>query len=143
MFSYLWIGTVSGLYLVSERPDQRKITITSKDFTSDYIPYSSSSTFSLPADSDFIADDTDNLWFTAGVPNSVSVSDLADSDYSRTLVKCSHEDPYDITAIGLLRNALTLTASQTNQIHQYFQLWIYWSGYYNDYGYLKDNRLLP
>ncbi len=139
---FLWIGQIVGNDLISET-DGRKIAITGKDFITTYIPYSSVATFKLPLDPDFVADDTDGLWFTGGVQNSVTTSNLVDTDFARSIIKFQNEDPYDISAIAILKSTVTLTSAQIDQLSQTFYLWLFWSGFYNDNGYLKDNRLLP
>lgn len=144
-FSFLWAGLVWGDYLISEFPDRRKITITAKDFGTNYIPEGTASTFVLQNDLDFINDDSpDHLWFNIlGNQNSLHASNLFDFDYTRTVVKNGHTNPYDIYAIGLLRSGVVLTPAQIDKLHADFELWIFWSGVLNDYGYFKDNRFIP
>jgi uncharacterized protein (TIGR02145 family) len=122
--------------------DGRKIAITGKDFTTAYIPDSSTATFKLQADADLIADDADNLWFTGGVQKSVSLQNLINRDYTKTIIKFNHSSPYQVSAIGILKSGVTLTPAQVDKLHSDFELWLFWSGVFNDYGYLKDNRPL-
>jgi hypothetical protein len=143
LFDFLWTGDISGDYLISDT-DGRKIEIIGKDFVSSYIPYTSTSTFKLIDNMDFIADDIDNLWFDgSGGQKSVTVADLINTDYSRTVIKFANSSPYHIYAIGILNSAIILTQAQINYLHSEFWLWLFWSGVFNDYGYLKDNRLIP
>jgi hypothetical protein len=141
-FRFLWTGYIWGSYLVSALPDRRRITVTGMDFITNYIPETSIATFKLAADADFIADDTDGLWFTGGIQNALTVTDLISGDY-RTIVKYSNSPPYDISMIGLLRVGVVMTTSILNDLHTDFLLWMFWTGVLNDYGYLKDNRLIP
>lgn len=144
LMSFIWTGLNYQQYLISSFLDRRKITITNRDFITNYIPESSTAIFKLQADTDFIADDTDNLWFDgAGNQKSVTNADLYDNDYGRTAIKCSHTAPYDVTAVGLIKNTVILTADQNNKLHEDFELWIFWSGVWSDYGHFKDNRLMP
>jgi hypothetical protein len=141
-FDFLWTGLVSYAgpdYLISSFPDRRKITITGRDFVGTFIPGGSIATFTLPLDADFIADDTDHLWSNGVIQNNLTVTDLISGDY-RTVVKYSNSAPFDITMIGLLRLGITPTGTMLNELHTDFLLWLFWTGVFNDYGYLKDNR---
>lgn len=144
LFDYLWIGQVVGDYLISET-DGRRITIIGKDFAGIYIPDSSVATFQLAADPDFILDDApDHFWFDAGGnQNIITLADLIGADYTRTFIKYANFSPYNVYAIGLLNSGVVLTPAQIDELHEYFWLWLFWSGVLNDYGFLKDNRLLP
>jgi hypothetical protein len=141
LLDFFWVYPVNGNYLISIL-DDRKITITGKDFTTDYISGGSAATLRLPLDADFIADDIDNLWFSGGAQNDVTVNDLISGDY-RTVVQYRNETPFDILAIGLIKSTITLTQAIIDRLSEDLWLWLFWSGVYNDYGYLKDNRLLP
>jgi hypothetical protein len=139
----LWIGEVDGNFLVSCFADKRKIIITNKDFTGNYIPYSSGAIFKLPPDPDLIADDIDHLWFDIiEAQIEVSVTDLVSGDY-RTIVKYADEDPFDVYMIGVLRKDVILSETQINYLSRDFWLWLFWSGVWNDSGRLKDNRETP
>jgi uncharacterized protein (TIGR02145 family) len=82
------------------------------------------------------------LWFTEGVEKGISVQNLINRDYTRTVIKFNHSSPYQVSAIGILKSGVTLTPTQLEQLHSDFELWLYWSGVWNDHGYLKDNRPL-
>lgn len=132
-FSFLWTGAVSFAgpdYLISDFPDRRKITVINRDFDTTYIPGESSSIFRLVADADFIADDLDNLWFTDGVQNDVTVTDLVTGEY-RTVVKFANAPPYDISALGLLRHDAVFTSEMENELAGDFDLWLFWLGLIN------------
>jgi hypothetical protein len=145
LMDFIWLGLNSGNYLISSFIDHRKILITSRDFLGDFIPEGSIATFKLQDDADLILDDApDHLWFdAAGNQNDVTAPDLYSIDYARTVIKYAHSSPYNITAIGLLKSGIILTPTQLDRIHSDFELWLFWSGFWNDYGYLKDNRLIP
>jgi len=132
-FSFLWIGRTSFYnpdYLISESPDRRAITVLGRDFDTTYIPGGSTALFTLPTDVDFIADDLDNLWFTGGLQNNVTVDELITGDY-RTVVKYANDSPYDISAIGLLRNDAIFTLELENELACDFDLWLFWLGLIN------------
>jgi hypothetical protein len=140
LFDFFWVGGVSGNYLYSVT-DDRKATITGKDFLGNYIPDTSLATFTLPLDSDFIADDTDLLWFdTIGNQRLVTEDELENWDYSRTIIKYDNNSPHHIRWIGLLNSSIVLNATEINQLHDYFELSIFWSDILNGYGRIKANR---
>lgn len=140
ILDFLWIGSVDNNYLLSVIGN-RKITVTGKDFLTTYIPESSTATFRITDDAIMRADDDiDNIWFVpGGIQKDVTVSNLIGGDY-RTIVKYNNISPFDIYMIGLIKHGLVLTVNQVNSISRDLQLSILWSGVYNDYGYLKDNR---
>lgn len=142
LFSVLWTTIVVGNELPSL--DGNNIVIADKDFSvTNYIPSDSLATFSLPDIEALKTDDEDGLWYDAeGVARQVTVQDLISQDYTRTLVKYSNFEPYNIDWIGILKSTAEPTAQQLNLLHRYFQLWFLWAGTINDYGVLKDNRAL-
>jgi hypothetical protein len=142
-FSVLWAGDVSGNNLVDEISGQL-LPITGKDFVGSIIPGTSTATLALPNTASLKTDDgNDNLWYTgAGTVRQVPIGHLFTSDYYRTLVKYSNTSPYDVSWFGLLKSDATLSSDELNQLHTYFQLHIYWSGVFNNYGVLKNNRAL-
>jgi hypothetical protein len=140
-FDFLWTGEVDGNYLISDT-DGRRIEIIGRDFFGDYIPETSGATFRLQADADFIVDDcTDYLWFNylTSTQRDVTLTEMISDNY-RTLVKYSNTAPFNITAIGLIKDSVILTQAMIDIFSSSFDLWLFWSGVYNDYGYLKDNR---
>lgn len=143
LFSVLWIGNISGNYLV-DTISGNNILVTNKDFSTTTIPESSTATFSLPNTSSLKTDDDfDNAWYdSSGTIKQQTVTNLLGRDYSRTLVKYANSSPYDIEWIGVLKSSATPTSDQWNRLHTYFRLHVYWSGMFNDYGYLKDNIAL-
>lgn len=139
-FEILWVGQIDGSKLLSTVAGSH-IDVNDKDFSSSYIPGSTQATFQLQDVQRFKAADTDNLWFDeAGLVRQVPLSELVDFDYQSTVVKYSNSAPYNVSWIGLLRADEVLTQQQIDQLHFYFSLNIMWSGFYNDFGSLKDNR---
>jgi|WetSurSiteA1Bulk_404760.scaffolds.fasta_scaffold91955_2 hypothetical protein len=126
LFSFLWVGGISGNYLYSIT-DNRRMTIIGKDFSDDYIPSTSLATFTMPNDADYVADDLDNFWFTAGVSNIKTPTQLANPMLSRTTIFYNNDIPFDIYAIGLLKNATVLTDAQREQLGNDFQLWLFYT----------------
>jgi len=142
-FDFLWTGEIDGNYLVSDT-DGRRIEIIGKDFTGSFIPEASTATFKLVNDADFIIDDcTDYLWFeySSVIQRNVTVTELISNNY-RTVVKYNNIAPFDITAIGILKSSVILYDNLINYLSSNFELWLFWSGYWNDYGYFKDNRIM-
>lgn len=139
-FSLLWLGEISGNSLVDVIAGNN-ITITGKDFATDYIPSTSAATFALPDVAELKTDDEDGLWYNgAGTAKQVPASYLAGNDYTRTLVKYDYSSPYNIRWIGLLKDDAVITSDEWNQLHSYFWLQPFWSGTLNLYGVTKDNR---
>jgi hypothetical protein len=147
-FDFLWIGEIRGNYLMNSLGDGRKITVVGMDWTpnsdptSNIIPESTNAIFHLDHDTDFILDDcTDYLWFNYSIESQrdVTHAELIANNY-RTLVKYSNTAPFNITAIGILKSTVILTQPIIDEITSDFWLWVFWSQYWNDYGYLKDNR---
>jgi len=143
--SFLWIGFIYNDYLVSAQVDRRRAGIIGKDFASDFIPEASTATYRLQADADFINDDSaDNLWFDGvGNQNDVTNIQLYSQDYNQTVVMCGHQSPYDVSRIGLLRSGTVMNQAQLDRIHEDFELWVFWSGVLNEFGFIKDNRTIP
>ena len=122
-FETLWYTQSVEDALISDVGDN--ILITNKDFSTDYIPSTSTALFTVN-----------------GV--AYSVSDLIDVDYNNMLIKYDNESPHHIRAIGVLKSEFidNLTQAQLDELHQIFDLWLYWSGVWNDYGVMKANRVI-
>ena len=123
---FLWIGNISGNKMFSIF-DSRYITISGKDFSSSFIPSTSAATFTLPNYADYIADDLDGFWFTDGVSNVKTAAELANPMLSRTVIFYSDDLPFNIYAIGLLRNGVVLTDAQREQLVRDFNLWLFYT----------------
>jgi hypothetical protein len=142
ILDFLWIGGVRNDQLVSIFGDYR-ITLTGRDFSGAAIAGDSRVRLKMQASAKLIEDDTDNLWFTpAAEQKDVTVTQLITGDY-RTLVKYANEAPFDVTMIGLYKKTVTPNETLINYTSRDFWLWLFWSGFWNDYGYMKDNRLIP
>jgi hypothetical protein len=126
IMDFLWIGNIDGNKLLSIL-DWRYITIVGKDFTGSFIPATSTATFTLPNDADYVADDLDNFWFMGGVSNVKTAQLLADPMLSRTVILYNNDIPFDIYAIGLLKGTTVLTDAQREQLGHDFQLWLFYS----------------
>jgi hypothetical protein len=141
-FLFLWTGKFDGDNLLSDL-DSTAITVTGKDFTTSYIPYTSAATFAVPDNATFEAADTDLMWFdSGGTPKTIAVKQLVNFDYERTLIKFDDSSPYHVRMIGILKAGETLTEDEVDRVHRGFYLWVYWSGVENDYGHYKDNRTI-
>lgn len=122
-FDFLWIGNYDGDNLVNEVGDN--VSITNNDIVTAYIPDTSTATFGLPAPyADF------------------NTANLVELDYDSLVVKYDNTEPHHVRMIGILKDSFTPTTDQLNQLHQLFELYVYWSGVYNDYGVLKSNRVI-
>lgn len=144
LFSVFTYCQRSGNELIGEMNGVNPI-ITNLDYSeTTYIPGTSTCTISLPNTASLKVDDSmDGGFYTdAGAVKQITISQLQNNDYSRILVRYSDESPYDIEWIGLLDDASNPTSDQWDQLHFYFKLGIFWSGVFNDYGILKDNRPL-
>ena len=121
LFNVFWNEEVSGDELVNTVGDN--IPITGKDFATDYIPATSAATFLIDGDT-------------------YTVAQLIDTDYNNILVKYDNQAPHHIRMIGVLKPEYVdnLTQEQLDTLHEVFDLWIWWSGDWNDYGVMKENR---
>lgn len=113
-----------------------------KSGTIDYLTVAGeagSETYQCPNTAAYIAADTDYIWF--GMDSSLSTATTANLvayDFTRTIIKYSNSVPYAIEAILILSS--DIAAGKVNQLHKDFALSVYWSGVWNDYGQIKDNR---
>jgi hypothetical protein len=120
LFNMIWMeGNYDGDNLKNTLTGSN-ITITGKDFSTDYIPITSNAIF--------------------GFSTPKTALELVSEDYPNILVKYDNTAPHHIRMIGVLKDGITLTQPELDQLHQLFDLWIWWSGEWNDYGVLKDNR---
>jgi hypothetical protein len=139
-FIFLWQGeyTSTGA-LLSEINSNDSITITDKDWATTYIPYNSEATLSFSGSKFLNADAWDGVWFADNNnPLPVSPWQLAHVDFSSTLVR--YDTLMRITWIGILHPDSTITASKWDQLHSAFNLSVFHSGTYNEYGELKENK---
>ena len=140
LFEFLWIaGNFDGDNLLSSL-DTDVLTVTGKDFSTDYIPVTSAATFAIPDTATYKDADTDNFWHTGATILQKTVTQLITTDNNRTFVKYADEAPHHITAIGILKQSVTLNDAQKDRFSGFFWLWLYYFGVFNDYGHLKENR---
>lgn len=141
-YSY-YNGMITNSY-ISANPDT--LIVTGKDWSTSYIPATTTATFAIPNDSKYIQADHvyDNFWVTiAQVINQKTHADLIASETERTFVKYADDTPYHIYAIGILKSGTTLTEAEKILITKYFDLWVqYWSPVMLSVGHLKTNRTL-
>lgn len=98
-----------------------------------------SEVYTCPATADYQTADTDRLWFLPSTTQlNVKTSDMIGFDFTRTIIKYDSESPYSIRVIMILSS--DIAAGKVDRLHKDFELPIYWSGIFNDNGYLKDNR---
>ena len=141
-FLFLWIGKFNGDNLKNDLGND-VITVTNKDFTTVYIPETSLATFAVPDNATYLgADGADDFWFdAANVLQQKTHADLIASTTLRTFVKYTDFEPYQVSAIGILKEGEVLTTADKIALNKYFKLWVqYWGISLMDSGYMKDNR---
>ncbi len=132
LFTILWLadqGGVEGNYLVASRGSD--ILITSNDLTENYIHATSAATFSIMGDQ-------------------MTVGDLIDVDHYPVLpVLYDNQEPHHIRGIGVLHPDVVDILNDPlhvdredilNTLHENLNLYLYWSGEWNDFGVMKANR---
>ena len=143
-FLFLWTGKYDGDDLLSDLSTD-VITVTDKDWITKVIPETSAATFAVPENATYIAaDGTDNFWFSAlDALLEKTFTNLIESTSLRTFVKYTDFEPYEVSAIGILKEGETLTDADKIELNTYFKLWVqYWSDIMAETGYMKDNRVL-
>lgn len=141
-FLYLWSGKFSGDNLLSDLGAE-VITVTSKDFSTRYIPPASSATFAVPDNATFLAaDGSDDFWFDgSNVLQAITHADLIASETLRTFVKYADAEPYNVYGIGILKEGETLSDAEKNKLNTFFKLWAEYWGVMMDTGHMKGNRI--
>ena len=71
-------------------------------------------------------------------------AELIAEDFPDIIVHYDNEAPHTIRKVGLLLPELVgnLSQHQLDVLHEVFQLWVYWSGTWNDNGVMKANRVI-
>lgn len=141
-FLFLWTGKYDGDNLLSDL-DSTVITVTDKDWITKFIPPDTIATFAVPNNATFIsADGTDDFWFDAtDNPQAKTHAELIASETLRSFVKYTDFEPYNISAMGILKNGEILTDSDKIALNVFFKLWVqYWGTTMMESGYMKDNR---
>lgn len=141
-FLYLWTGRYSGDNLLNNLGAE-VITVTGKDWSTVYISPGTTATFAVPDNATFLAaDGTDDFWFdVTDNPQAKTHAELIASETTRTFVKYNDFDPFNISAIGILKDGETLTDADKIKLNIYFKLWVqYWGTIMMESGHMKDNR---
>lgn len=113
-----------------------------KPGSSDYITVTGSgldAVYQVPNTATYIDADTDYAHFKTNEARSTCDGNrLIGYDLQRTIVDYSNESPYVVKKIMIVSE--NLTAAEINRASKDFHLSVYWSGTWNDNGYLKENR---
>ena len=119
------------------------LTVTGKDYTTNYIPDTSEATFAVPDNATFIADDgTDTFWSNASnVLQQKTVTHLISSTTLRTFIKYADFAPFNVFLIGILKAGEVITDNEKVILNRYFKLDKEYWGVLMDSGYMKDNRI--
>jgi hypothetical protein len=96
-------------------------------------------TYTCPNTPEYIAADTDKIWFTlADAPRVVTTGELIGYDLQATPVRYENSAPNTIRAI-MIRDGV-FTAPQRNLMFHDLRLHPLWDDMWNDNGFLKSNR---
>lgn len=136
---FLWTGKFSGNNLLSDL-DASVITVTSKDFSTDYIPATSAATFAIPDNATYKGADTDNFWHSGSTILQKTVAQMVATDNDRTFFRYADEAPYHLDAMAIAKADATFDSIDQDNLSKFFWLWLYYFGTLNDYGHLKENR---
>lgn len=101
-----------------------------------------SETYEAPNDADYIAADSDKIWFKVddSSQRTVTTAELIGYDFSRTLVYYEDTSPNSIKAILILKSGATLSSAKDQKARIDLHLSVWWDGTLSSYGNLKDNR---
>lgn len=141
-FLFLWTGDYDGDNLLSDLGSE-VITVTGKDWATTDIPPDTTATFAVPDNATFLAaDGTDDFWFdVADTLLQKTHANLISSETMRTFIKYTDFEPYNVSAIGILKDGEVLTDADKILLNKFFKLWVqYWGTTMMDSGYMKDNR---
>lgn len=116
------------------------IVITNKDWSTSYIPATSTATFAIPDNATYIGADTDNFWHSGETILQKTTAHLVALDNARTFVWYDDEAPYHIRGMAMALEGATFDQVDHNNLSKGMRLWMYYFGVENDYGYLKENR---
>ena len=137
---FIWEGALSGNNLLCTDATTL-IAINGKDFSGNYIPFTSSATFNAP--SSFIVCDTDYVWYnSSGVVRNTTVAELIGSDFVKTFVRYDSSSPYHIRAFAILKSGQTLSTDEVNLVKYYFGVAFMWGNTANAFSRVKGNRAL-
>lgn len=98
-------------------------------------------TYQCPNTIDYIAADTDYIWFKPdGTIRTPTTSDLISYDFQRTPIYYLDNSPNSIVAIMILKSGTNITGITRNKLFHDFHLPIMWDNSLNEYGRVKSNR---
>jgi hypothetical protein len=138
---YIWSSKYDMDDLASDI-DDAVITVSSRDWVTNYIPETTEATFSIPDDEDFIAaDGDDEFWVEDGVIQEKTFDDLIDLESENTIVKYTGYAPYRIDGLAIKHPDAVWTEKDKDILTRYFKLWPSHFGTMRDFGYMKDNRI--
>ncbi len=142
-FLFIWTGKYDGDNLKDDLGGAAVITVTGKDWTTNFIPPTTAATFAVPDNATFLAaDGVDDFWFNAN--NTLlqkTHANLIASTTTRTFIKYADTAPHNVIGIGILKAGETLTDGEKIKLNRYFRLWAEYWGEMMDSGYMKSNRI--
>ena len=141
-FLFLWTGKYYENNLLNDLGSE-VITVTGKDWTGKSIPPETTATFAVPDNATFVAaDGAEDFWFdVADTLQQKTHAELIASETLRSFVKYTDFEPYNISAIGILKDGEVLTEDDKVVLNIFFKLWVqYWETTMMESGYMKDNR---
>ena len=142
-FLFIWIGKYDGDNLKDDLGGAAVVTVTGKDWTTNFIPPTTAATFAVPDNATFLAaDGADDFWFNAG--NTLlqkTHTNLIASTTTRTFIKYADTAPHNVIGIGILKTGEVLSAGEIIKVNRYFRLWAEYWGEMMDSGYMKSNRI--
>jgi len=96
-------------------------------------------TFQCPNTAQYIAADTDYVWFkTDGVQRTITEVEMVGYDFTRTIVKYKDTSPYSIECIMILSSPVITLIE--NKMRDDFHLSVWWNNVLSIHGVLKGNR---
>ena len=142
-FLFLWSGKYDGDNLKDDLGGAAVITVTDKDWTTNFIPPTTAATFAVPDNATFLAaDGADDFWFDASdTLLQKTHANLIASTTARTFIKYADTAPHNVIGIGILKAGETLTDGEKIKLNRYFRLWAEYWGEMMDSGYMKSNRI--
>lgn len=143
-FLFLWSGKYDGDNLKDDLGGAAVITVTDKDWTTNFIPPTTAATFAVPDNATFLAaDGADDFWFDASdTLLQKTHANLIASTTARTFIKYADVTPHNVIGIGILKAGETLTDGEKIKLNRYFRLWAEYWGELMDSGYVKSNRIV-
>lgn len=118
------------------------LVVTGTEWAGKIMLSNETATIAIPNDADFIAaDGTDAFWYDSTIQQKTAY-ELISTFNSRTFIKYTNElnddDLHELSYWGILKDGETLTQTDENNLSAYFDLDVYYFGYLNDYGVIKE-----